>query len=114
MSIFSLYNYPMTNRASLPNQSILNRRVLHFRGCGGCPQAALDCRRTLSVTRLWLRHIGSERWDNWGHIVPVFRPGEMVEVEITHDADAIYCASAVSTIYPGVSDYIDLANFSEV
>jgi hypothetical protein len=70
-----------------------------------------DCQQTLKTTRLQLRHIGDECWDNWGHIVPVFRPGEWVEVEITHDDNFIYCASAASTIYPGTSDYINLANF---
>jgi len=77
-----------------------------------------DCQQTLKTTRLRLKHTGNERWDNWGHIVPVFRPGEWVEVEITtevlfrHD-NFIYCASATSTIYPGTSDFIDLANFRE-
>jgi hypothetical protein len=97
----------------IPNQRILNFRIRRFRGCGNCPQVTRDCQHSLSHTRLWLRHTGNERWDNWGHIVAVFRPGEMVEVEITHDASTIYCASAASTIYPGVSDYINLANFSE-
>jgi hypothetical protein len=97
----------------IPNKRILKRRILLSRGCGDCPQRSLDCQQTLAVTRVWLRHTGSERWDNWGHIVAVFRPGELVEVEVTHDANTIYCASATSTIYPGVTDFVNLANFSE-
>lgn len=102
----------MTEPDYLPNRRILNRRILRFGGCGPCSQVDLDCQQSLAVTRCWLRHTGRQCWDNWGHIVPVFRPGELVEVELTHDAGTIYCASATSTLYPSVRDFIDLANFS--
>ncbi len=97
----------------LPNKRILGKRVLRYRGCGDCSKVSQDCQHTLTLTCIWLKHTGNEHWDNWGHIISVFRPGERVEVEITHDANIIYCARATSTIYAGVSDYVDLANFSE-
>lgn len=70
-----------------------------------------DCQHTLTSSKVWLKHTGNERWDNWGHIVSVFHSDELVEVEITHDTSTIYCATAESTRYPGVSDYVDLKNF---
>jgi hypothetical protein len=73
-----------------------------------------DCPSSLINTKIFLKHTGNERWDNWGHIVPVFRPGEMVELELSHDAEVIYCATAESTIYPGVHDFVNLENFREV
>jgi hypothetical protein len=98
----------------IPGKTILGRRVHEFRGCGGCPMNTQDCSTHLSNTKVRLKHTGNERWDNWGHIVPVFRPGELVEVELRYDEQVIYCVTAESTIYPGVSDYINLKNFEEI
>ncbi len=95
------------------NKRILNLRILRWRGCGDCPYSDQECQQARTQTKVWLIHTGRQRWDNWGHIVDVFRPGELVEVEVTHDNRVIYCASATSTIYPGIHDFIDLVNFSQ-
>lgn len=103
----------MTLPETIPNKRILGKRVLIFRGCAGCPKGNRDCQHSLTTSSICLRHSGNERWDNWGHIVSVFRPNEWVEVQLTHDSQFIYCATAESSIYPGISDYVDLNNFSQ-
>lgn len=44
------------------------------------------------------------RWDNWGRIVVVFCKGDIVEGTIYSDGTI----SAESTVYPGISDEVDL------
>lgn len=95
----------------LPGKTIRGMKVYRFAGCGGCP--IRDCTKTLSESVVMLRHTGNERWDNWGRIVSVFRPGDVVEVRIKHDQSTVYCGSAGSTLYPGVYDFVHLANFDE-
>jgi hypothetical protein len=95
------------------NKRLLGRRIVKFRGCGACPLSDHACQHDLAVARLSLRHTGSERWDNWGHIVQVFERGEIVEVELRYDSRYIYCAAAESTRFPGVNDFVNLENFSE-
>jgi hypothetical protein len=96
----------------LPGETIRGMRVRRFAGCGGCPIE--DCGRTLSESLVRLRHTGDERWDNWGRIVTVFAPGDVVEVRIRHDRSTVYCGTAGSTLYPGVHDFVSLQNFEEV
>lgn len=103
----------MPQPETIPNKRILGKRVLIFRGCGACPKRDSHCQLSLTTPSIRLRHSGNERWDNWGRIVSVFRPNEWVEVLLTHDINYIYCATAESSIYPGISDYVDLANFSQ-
>ena len=98
---------------TIPNKRILGKRVLIFRGCAGCPKRDSHCQQSLTTSSIRLRHSGNERWDNWGHIVSVFRPNEWVEVQLIHDTNYIYCSTAESSIYPGSSDYVDLNNFSQ-
>jgi hypothetical protein len=96
----------------LPGRTIRGMRVRRYTGCGGCP--VKDCTETLSEAVVMLRHTGDELWDNWGTLVRVFAPGDVVEVRIRHDQEAVYCGAAVSTLYPGVSDFVSLQNFDEV
>jgi hypothetical protein len=96
----------------LPGKTIRGMRVYRFTGCGGCPIE--DCRRTLSESVVRLRHTGNERWDNWGRIVTVFAPGDIVEVSIRHDQSTVFCGTAGSTLHPGVHDFVSLQNFDEV
>ncbi len=93
----------------LPGKTIRGMKVYRFAGCGGCP--VKDCRKALSESVVMLCHTGDERWDNWGRIVKVFAPGDLVEVRIRHDGSTVYCGTAVSTLYPGVRDFVDLRNF---
>lgn len=95
----------------LPGKTIRGMSVYRFTGCGGCP--IRDCRETLTESVVMLRHTGHERWDNWGRIVSVFEPGDVVEVRIRHDRSTVYCATAGSTLWPGVHDYVNLRNFDE-
>ncbi len=95
----------------LPGKTIRGMKVYRFGGCGGCP--VKDCTRTLSESVVKLCHTGDERWDNWGRIVKVFAQGDVVEVRIRHDQSTVYCGSAVSTLYPGVYDFVDLKNFAD-
>lgn len=95
----------------LAGKTIRGMKVQRFTGCGGCPIG--DCARTLSETVVLLRHTGDERWDNWGRIVSVFGPGDVVEVRIKHDQSMVYCGTAGSTLFPGVHDFVSLRNFDE-
>jgi hypothetical protein len=95
----------------LPGKTIRGMRVYRYAGCAGCP--VNDCTKTLSESVVSLRHTGDERWDNWGRIVRVFAPGDVVEVRIRHDRTTVYCGTAGSSLYPGVHDYVDLQNFDE-
>ena len=95
----------------LPGKTIRGMTVRRFTGCGGCPM--VDCAKALSESVVTLRHTGNERWDNWGRIVRVFGPGDLVGVTIRHDRNTIYCGSAGSTLFPGVHDFVDLQNFGE-
>jgi len=96
----------------LKDKTIRGMQIRTFRGCLTCPVS--ECQRTLLSSRVLLRHIGDERWDNWGRIGQVFARGDLLEVEIRHDETAIYCATAESTYCARVVDYIDLTNFEEV
>jgi hypothetical protein len=96
----------------LPGKTIRGMKVLRFSGCGGCP--IKDCENTLSESVVMLRHTGNECWDNWGIIVGVFSPKEIVEVRLMHDHSTVYCGNAGSTLYPGVYDYVSLENFDEL
>jgi hypothetical protein len=68
----------------------------------------------LSESVVMLCHTGNESWDNWGKIVSVFSPGEIVEIRIIHDQYTVYCGEVGSTLYPGVYDYVSLENFDEL
>jgi hypothetical protein len=97
---------------SLLGKTIRGMKVYKYTGCGGCP--VKDCQNILSESVIRLRHTGHECWDNWGRIVSVFSPGEIVEVRIRHDCNTVYCGDAGSTLYPGVYDYVSLENFDEL
>jgi hypothetical protein len=96
----------------LPGKTIRGMKVFRYNGCGRC--LIKDCRKTLSESVVMLRHTGNECWDNWGTIVCVFSPGEIVEVRIKHDLNTVYCGDAGSTLYPGVHDYVSFENFDEL
>jgi hypothetical protein len=95
----------------LPGKTIRGMKIYRFTGCGGCP--IRDCGETLSESVIMLRHTGDERWDNWGRLVRVFGPGDVVEVRIRHDGSTVCCGIAGSTLYPGVHDFVSLQNFDE-
>lgn len=86
--------------------------VFKYSGCGNCP--IKDCEKTLTDSVVRLIHTGKETWDNWGRDVRVFGDGDVVDIEIRHDNTTIYCAIGTSTLYDGISDYVDLNNFSEI
>jgi hypothetical protein len=96
----------------LAGKTIRGMKVFRYNGCGGCPNK--DCKNTLSVSVVMLRHTGNECWDNWGKIVSAFSPGEIVRIRIMHDQCTVYCGSAGSTLYPGVYDNVSLENFNEL
>jgi hypothetical protein len=83
--------------------------IVPFTGCGGCPAHEACVAGHLHDTPLPMIHTGNERWDNHGHIVPVFSANEPVTVEMRHDNVNIYCGTA--TTDQGVNDYINMHNF---
>ena len=85
--------------------------VHDYCGCGRCPAQKACEAESLKDTVVTLQHVGDERWDQWGTFVSAFEPGDWVEVKLRHDEHNIYCASAESTSYAGVSDFIHLRHW---
>lgn len=92
-------------------QRILGITVHNYRGCGRCPAEEACEAKWLKDTVVTLQHVGDEQWDNGGDFVRVFEPGDLVEVRIRHDENAVYCVTAESTCYKGVSDFINLRHW---
>lgn len=81
-----------------------------YAGCGNCEKCdnVFDCKaHTIPVDIEFLKE---EKWDNWGHMVTAFRKGDKVRGYAVAEGNTIFCASAESTIYEGITDFIDLKN----
>lgn len=80
----------------------------NYEGCGNCEKCGcdFDCKaHTLPVIISFNKTV---KWDNWGQLVTAFRKGEKVQGYAVIDDNKVYCASAESTIYSGVEDFIDM------
>lgn len=84
-------------------------KYLDYKGCGNCKLngACKDFQRSVNI-----RFNKSERADNCGKIVTVFRKGEIVEGKAVIKDDKVYCASAKSNIYKGYYDFVGLNNIT--
>lgn len=93
---------------------ILGRSVERpFRGCGGCPARKI-CPQSLQDIEVTATHTGREMWEDPGHgrAVAVFGPQDEVKITLRTDAGKVYCGHAESTRFRGVTDFVNLRNFS--
>lgn len=80
----------------------------NYEGCASCENCCnnFDCKaHSLPVT---IKFNKAVKWDNWGHMVTAFHKGDIVKGYAVIDDNKVYCASAESTIYKEVEDFIDL------
>lgn len=79
-----------------------------YRGCGNCEKCDtnFDCMAHSVPVKITFQK--DEKWDNWGRMVTAFREGETVQGYAVIDKNNVYCASAESTVYEGVTDFISL------
>lgn len=83
-------------------------KLMNYEGCGKCPKrgAEFDCiAHRVPVT---IKFSKAQKWDNWGHLVTVFRAGDIVEGSAVIDNEEVYCAGATSTIYDDINDFVAL------
>lgn len=81
-----------------------------YKGCGACALCGekIDCKKIdVPVTITFNK---SEKADDWGHFVTVFRKGETVKGYAVIKDNEVYCASAKSNIYEEYEDFIGLEN----
>ena len=65
----------------------------------------------LSFTKkVRIEFIKNEKWDCWGKMVTAFRKGDTVYGTAVIKNGIIYCASAESQIYYGITDFVGLEN----
>ncbi len=80
----------------------------NYEGCGRCEKcvSGFDCKvHSVPVTIKFNKDV---KWDYWGHMVTSFRKEDIVKGYAVIDNNKVYCASAESTVYGGVEDFIDL------
>lgn len=84
--------------------------LMNYEGCGKCPicDDINNCRKYSKPVIITFNK--SEKWDNWGHMVTAFKRGDVVQGSAVIKDNKCYCATAESTIYTGVSDFIALDN----
>ena len=95
------------------SKKILGRAVHKYRGCHDCPARVVCSKGLLTDTAVQADHIGRQLWEDCGtgRAVQVFSPHERVKLSVRSDPNTIYCGTAESTRYPGVVDFVNLANF---
>lgn len=79
-----------------------------YMGCGNCEKcnANFDC--DSHKVPVFITFKREEKWDNWGRMVTAFRKDETVQGYAVIDDNKVYCATAESTIYKGITDYVSL------
>lgn len=85
-------------------------KLKDYKGCGACEKCSsnFDCKaHTIPVS---IKFNKPQKWDNWGHMVTVFKSGQIVQGYAVVENGNVYCASAESTVYEGVVDFISLKN----
>lgn len=83
---------------------------MNYDGCGNCKKCKeeFDCRaKTVPVT---IKFNKAQKWDNWGRMVTAFRCGDVVKGYAVIDDNKVYCASATSTVFEDIDDFIALQN----
>lgn len=83
-------------------------KLKKYEGCGCCEKCRADFNCNAHTIPVTIIFKNSAKWDNCGHMVTVFRKGEKVKGYAVVDDNNVFCASAESTIYSGVADFIDL------
>lgn len=81
-----------------------------FKGCGACDlcKENVDCKKMNVLVSITFNK--SQKADDWGKLVIVFRKGETVKGYAVIKDNEIYCASAKSNIYKEYEDFIGLEN----
>lgn len=80
------------------------------KGCAGCElcEKEIDCR--LFNKNVNIKFTKSEKWDCWGKIVTAFKKGTTVKGIAVIKDGIIYCASAESEMFEGITDFVGLDN----
>ena len=78
-----------------------------FKGCNECDIKG-KCRGYRKEVNITFNE--SQKADNWGKFVTVFRKGETVSGYATIKDNIVYCACAESNIYKGYQDFIEIEN----
>ena len=90
-----------------------NLELMNYMGCGMCDNVnGAKCVGKRSKVEITFKN--DEYWDNGGRMVKVFHKGDVVEGEAIILDNKVYCASAESTIYKGIEDFIDLENVESI
>ncbi|BDR73654.1 hypothetical protein K144316041_23620 [Clostridium tetani] len=81
-----------------------------FKGCGACElcKKNIDCKKLNVPVAITFNK--SQKADDWGKFVTVFRKGETVKGYAVIKDNKVYCASAKSNIYEEYEDFIGLDN----
>lgn len=82
-----------------------NLVIKEFKGCGLC-EIKGKCRGYKKNVNIKFNK--SQKADNFGNFVTVFKKGDIVSGYATIKDNAVYCACAESNIYKGYCDFIKL------
>lgn len=82
--------------------------LMNYEGCGRCVKCGeeFDCKAHSEPVTITFNK--RQKWDNFGRMVTVFKEGDVVSGYAVIDDDKVYCASATSTIYDDIDDFIAL------
>lgn len=87
----------------------------NYKGCGNCPLSGLGeeieygtCVKEYHID-LRVKVTEPISWEAGMHFIPVFKVGDIVEVDGVAKDGILYCCSGESTLHPGIKDYIDLS-----
>lgn len=79
-----------------------------FKGCGECELCKENCDCGKIDVPVKITFNKSQKADDWGRMVTVFRKGETIVGRAVIKDNKVYCASAESNIYDGYDDFISL------
>ena len=77
-------------------------------GCYNCPLSGKGC--AAYKKNVLCTFTRKEMWDACGHFVTAFHKGDVVHGEAVIKDNVVYCASATSTVYADVFDFVSLEN----
>lgn len=86
------------------------KKTKNWQGCGGCRLCKENENCHAFTKKVKLEFKNDEKWDNWGRMVTAFRKGTVVYGKAVIKDNTVYCASAESTLYCGVTDFVNLKN----
>ncbi len=86
------------------------KKVDNWQGCGKCKlcREGVDCR--IYTKKIRMEFVKSEKWDDWGKMVTAFPKGTIIYGTAVVKDGVVYCASAESSLYPGITDFVNLKN----